>query len=63
MIGRFFEPDDKICIIIDNENYDKLREIPEFKKRQVINRDKFFYADMPQAREWANEFEERIKDY
>ena len=33
MVGRFYEPDEKICIIIDNVNYDKLREIPEFAKR------------------------------
>ena len=26
MIGRYFEPDDKICLIFDNVSYDKLRE-------------------------------------
>ena len=30
MVGRFFEPDEKICLIFDNVNYDKLRELPEF---------------------------------
>ena len=33
MTGRFFEPDEKICLIFDNVNYDKLRELPEFAKR------------------------------
>ena len=30
MVGRFFEPDEKICLIFDNVYYDKLRELPEF---------------------------------
>ena len=25
MMGRFFEPDDRLCIIIDNSSYDQLR--------------------------------------
>ena len=33
MVGRFFEPDDKICLIFDNVYYEKLREIPEFGYR------------------------------
>ena len=33
MTGRYFEPDDKICLIFDNVYYDKLRELPEFSKR------------------------------
>ena len=33
MVGRFFEPDEKICLIFDNVSYDKLREIPEFSKK------------------------------
>ena len=32
MIGRFFEPEDKICLIFDNEHYEKLRELPEFSE-------------------------------
>ena len=55
MVGRYFEPDEKICIIIDNVNYEKLRELPEF--------DNQLYKDMPQAREWADTFEEGIKAY
>ena len=55
MIGRYFEPDDKICIIIDNVYYDKLREIPEFNKRTYRNL--LDFPDMPEAREWADEFE------
>ena len=35
MKGRFFEPDEKICIILDNVNYDKLRELSEFSKSQI----------------------------
>ena len=30
MVGRFYEPDDKICLIFSNEHYSKLRELPEF---------------------------------
>ena len=69
MVGRFFETNDKICIIFDNEQYDRLREIPEFSKRRPdipeerSLRNLIEYCDMPRAREWANEFEEGIKDY
>ena len=55
MIGRFFEPDEKYCLIFDNVYYEKLRELPEFNPGK--------YSDMPQAREWANTFEEGIKAY
>ena len=62
MMGLFFEPDEKICLIFDNEHYDKLREIPEFSKKYPksangkINRygslaGKLEYPDMPYARE------------
>ena len=47
MMGRFFEPDDRLCIIIDNSNYDKLRELPEFGKTLSS---KPIYFDMPKAR-------------
>ena len=47
MAGRFFEPDEKICLIFDCVNYDKLRKIHEFETKQ----------DMPHARVWADEFE------
>ena len=61
MVGRFFEPDEKICIIIDNVNYDKLRELPEFSERHGPKTwslsNELQYADMPLAREWADEFE------
>ena len=59
MIGRFFEPDDKICLIFDNVNYDKLRELPEFGKKHLRGSlaNEFEYHDMPYARPWADEFE------
>ena len=65
MVGRFFEPDEKICLIFDNVDYNKLRELPEFAERYEENdlRNEFKYYDMPRAREWANEFEEGIKNY
>ena len=57
MEGRFFEPDDKICLIFDNVYYDKLRELPEFAHRfedddprQGTLRNDFVFADMPHAR-------------
>ena len=53
MVGRFFEPDDKICLIFDNVSYDKLRELPEFAN----------FNDMPHAREWADTLDEGIKAY
>ena len=53
MVGRYFEPDEKICIIMDCVNYKRLRELPEFAD----------YHDMPQVREWADTFEEGIKAY
>ena len=56
MVGRFFEPDEKICIIIDNVDYAKLRELPEFsvwhKYGSLANT--FDYPDMPCAKEWAD---------
>ena len=70
MIGRYFEPDDKICLIFSNEYYDKLRENPVFSHREHYDRrgrddpdDEFMYPDLPCAREWADEFEEGIKAY
>ena len=56
MEGRFYEPDDKICLIFGNEHYEKLRERPEF------NNEKYF-GDMPLARKWAKEFKKGIKAY
>ena len=55
MVGRFFEPDDKICIIIDNVNYKRLRRIPGYNSSD--------YQDFPLARVWADEFEEGIKAF
>ena len=69
MVGRFFEPDDKICLIFDNVSYDKLREIPEFSKRHEDEANlgplagELEYHDFPLAREWADTFEEGIKAY
>ena len=37
MVGRFFEPDEKICLIFDCVKYDKLRELPEFAERHRDN--------------------------
>ena len=33
MEGRFFEPDEKICLIFCNEHYGELRELNEFAQR------------------------------
>ena len=74
MVGHFFEPDEKICLVFSNEHYDKLRERPEFAKtwgddgrdsliRELGLNDELQYADIPRAREWADNFEEGIKAY
>ena len=69
MVGRFFEPDDKLCLIFDNVNYDKLRENSEFTGRfpdiqdEGSLRNELAHADMPRARDWADTFEEGIKAY
>ena len=72
MVGRFFEPDERICLIFDNVSYDKLREIPEFSMRHPERvakfnwnslRNELMYHDMPHAREWADEFKEGITKY
>ena len=62
MIGRYYKPDEKFCLIFDNVNYEKLRELPEFAQRHKDDNE-LMYPDMPRAREWANEFEEGIKNY
>ena len=60
MVGRFYEPDDKICLIFDNEHYEKLRELPAFSRRHrngssIESLDSpLMYADMPCSREWAD---------
>ena len=60
MVGRFFEPEDRICFIFDNVYYDKLREIPEYQKRWPDKdfmgslRNEQEFGDMPQARIWAD---------
>ena len=59
MEGRFFEPDDKICLIFCNSRYDKLRKLPEFANKQY-NDNELVYADLPRARKWADEFEKGI---
>ena len=65
MIGRYFEPDDKICLIFDNVYYDKLRERHDAKwgDNELFGayRNQFMYADMPRAREEADTFEQGIK--
>ena len=66
MEGRFFEPDEKICLIFDNVNYRKLRELPEFAGRHAridSLRNELIYPDMPRAKEWTDTFEEGIKAY
>ena len=64
MEGRFFEPDDVICLIFSNEHYDELRKRPQFAKRHDWSMaslsNELEYADMPRAREWADEFEKGI---
>ena len=68
-VGRFFEPDEKICLIFDNVSFDKLRELPEYAQRYPDDeswgslRNELQYPDMPKAREWADDFEQRIKAY
>ena len=63
MVGRFYEPDDKLCLIFDNVNYDKLRELPEFALRFPNNtpftslHNQLKFGDMPRAREEADAFE------
>ena len=69
MEGRFFEPDEKICLILDNVKYAKLRKLPEFSTRHEDDRfmgslsNELIYHDMPHARQWADQFEEGIKAY
>ena len=65
MEGRFFKPDVKICFIVCNEHYDKLRKLPEFAQKHEFGSlvNKLQYPDMPRAREWADEFEQGIKEY
>ena len=61
MEGRFHEPADKIILIFSNEHYERLRMIPEFAKRHNVHTgslsNELEYADMPLAREWADELE------
>ena len=61
MVGRFYEPEEKICLIFDNVYYDKLRELPWFAKKYYTedNRwgslhNEYHHHDMPRAREWAD---------
>ena len=60
MVGRFYKPDEKICLIFDNVYYDKLRELPEFSKmcpndHYIVSlRNELKYPDMPRARQWAD---------
>ena len=66
MVGRFFGPDEKICLIFHCETYDTLREEPQFAQRHNIAGfydNEFEYYDMPRAKEQADEFEEGIKAY
>ena len=63
MIGNFFEPAEKICLIFDCVDYERLRELPEFASEYPDDdfygslRNKLEYADMPRAREWADCFD------
>ena len=56
MEGQYFEPDEKICIILDNTNYERLRELPEYSKRweddpltatDAPEASGFVYGDLP----------------
>ena len=48
MVGRYFEPDEKICLIFDNVYYEKLRELPEFAEK---------YEDVDYMSTYRNEHE------
>ena len=69
MAGRFYTPEEKICLIFDNVNYSRLRALPEFAKRHWDEpymgslRNELHYPDMPRATVWADEFEEGIKAF
>ena len=63
MEGRFFEPDDKICIIIDNADYGNLRKLEEFNKSHMFFSNALQFDDMPDTRIWADEFQEGIAAY
>ena len=62
MAGRFFIPDDKICLIFDTANYNELRKRPEFAKNDELE-GQLMYRDLPEASEWAQEFQTGIADY
>ena len=49
MEGRYFEPDDRICLIFDNTDYNRLRELPEFSEKWSYGslRHEFKYGDLP----------------
>ena len=55
MAGKFFMPDDKICLIFDICDYSELRKRPEFGKSDELEGN-LMYRDLPEAGEWANEF-------
>ena len=67
MVGHYFKPEEKICLIFDNVNYDKLRRVSEFQNRHDEESgsldSKLQYDDMPNARIWADRFEDGIKDF
>ena len=66
MVGRFYEPDEKICLIFDCVSYDQLRELPEFAGRWPDSKaygslaNELQCHDMPFGRLWADDFEQGI---
>ena len=62
MSGRFYIPDDRICLIFDTANYSELRKRPEFAKNDELE-GQLMYRDLPEASEWAQEFQTGIADY
>ena len=68
MVGRYFEPDEKICLIFDNTDYERLREMPEYAERWNEGSTKFksgpfVYGDLPIASKWADDFQEGIAEF
>ena len=62
MSGRFFQPDDRICVIFDTCDYSELRRRPEFGMIDELE-GQYMYRDLPEASEWASEFESSISAF
>ena len=53
MSGRYFLPDERICLIFDNNDYSELRSEQGFED----------FDDLPECRDEGQEFEEGITDF